>query len=995
LSIENDTQYNFKGELKLRYSENGYAGETKGVQKASFDWRSSSGVKTIEVNPGEHKCLPFLSDIRPLEPIKVSLVLDNPQDNDIIEEGEQDFKSNVTSNANTSKRDSVGRRESASRRVSVPKRDMSSEGQSFSDALCSNPPAAPERESKVERTDAPHHAGRRHTEAKAGERGTQGRGSRMSSINMASRVDLDMFAPRMNFVNLKVSRISQRHKLEELHLRQLIKLILPCLRINDIVYGELPDQVAPNCFLGEPICTHLVLHRMARDKKQARRMMNRLLENEILLSFFEEDGESNMFKCDSKYLCYVNEDHPMVKNQFVIEKEPDRFGELPVGHYVQVENVYDASSLRGESSPRAKCIHEGFVTMSKGWSKTKSFFVRIYPSLDCKSKMVGFFENLATTEPKLSFQVGSILKVEKFKMRPYQFNLHWADRKGTKKVSIHAPSSASAMRWCETFNKFATKVSVLELVMSSPYSVVLGKKDAVQLAKKLKRRDVRAGRWIYRKGESVGMSMVVSGKIDVALDDADPPTETYRVSSCYLIGGRLRDESGKSRSSSKMSAARRHFRAATDCIVLELPPAEMLKMSDKMKSVEIELFNSLSEDSFRRTIVQSQLFNHLDNFHTLIYRLLPAVSIEVVDEDCTLFRQAHPGSSMFLLHYGNVEGSRFKSGVKPFLYQSGDSIAYQVILMERMFRTMTVRAVNGPAIALKINARTLRYILKSENISMMSLLKPQILQVMAEVKSPFLNSLPNHHLPDLLKCCYLKTLANDDVLFKKGDKGSTFYIVYQGQIQVELRRKHTITLNPGEAFGEVALLRTGTRTATCKAKAQTALLAIESNEFFKLFNRFPQIITKMQIRVSGTKAGMRAYLVNNSGFQAVELFVKREMSKYGPLIQAWRLARDFRLWGIDFLLQGESDEKQIKLKAVEVLKHLTGVVGVVTDGKRILSKAEAIILGETKTNSGKENPRDDDNEVDAAVFVEFEQKMVTALTQHVLYRFKKSKGTWI
>eukprot|EP00954_Amorphochlora_amoebiformis_P005594 441066-Amorphochlora_amoeboformis.AAC.1 len=181
--------------------------------------------------------------------------------------------------------------------------------------------------------------------------------------------------------------------------------------------------------------------------------------------------------------------------------------------------------------------------------------------------------------------------------------------------------------------------------MSSPYSVVLGKKDAVQLAKKLKRRDVRAGRWIYRKGESVGMSMVVSGKIDVALDDADPPTETYRVSSCYLIGGRLRDESGKSRSSSKMSAARRHFRAATDCIVLELPPAEMLKMSDKMKSVEIELFNSLSEDSFRRTIVQSQLFNHLDNFHTLIYRLLPAVSIEVVDEDCTLFRQAHPGSS--------------------------------------------------------------------------------------------------------------------------------------------------------------------------------------------------------------------------------------------------------------------------------------------------------------------------------------------------------------
>jgi CRP-like cAMP-binding protein len=49
------------------------------------------------------------------------------------------------------------------------------------------------------------------------------------------------------------------------------------------------------------------------------------------------------------------------------------------------------------------------------------------------------------------------------------------------------------------------------------------------------------------------------------------------------------------------------------------------------------------------------------------------------------------------------------------------------------------------------------------------------------------------------------------------------------------------TLGPGDAFGEIGLLATGTRTASIEAKTSMKLVAIFAREFKQLEARMPQI----------------------------------------------------------------------------------------------------------------------------------------------------------
>jgi hypothetical protein len=73
--------------------------------------------------------------------------------------------------------------------------------------------------------------------------------------------------------------------------------------------------------------------------------------------------------------------------------------------------------------------------------------------------------------------------------------------------------------------------------------------------------------------------------------------------------------------------------------------------------------------------------------------------------------------------------------------------------------------------------------------------------------------------------------AAGQVVFHQGDHGDRFYVIADGEAEV-IGDGHVIrTLIPGEGFGEIALLRDTTRTATVSARTALRLFTLDRYHF--------------------------------------------------------------------------------------------------------------------------------------------------------------------
>ncbi|WP_166503465.1 MFS transporter [Modestobacter italicus] len=68
-------------------------------------------------------------------------------------------------------------------------------------------------------------------------------------------------------------------------------------------------------------------------------------------------------------------------------------------------------------------------------------------------------------------------------------------------------------------------------------------------------------------------------------------------------------------------------------------------------------------------------------------------------------------------------------------------------------------------------------------------------------------------------------------VFAKGDPGDAFYVIESGRVAVLDDAREIRRMGPGEAFGEIALLRSVPRTATVRAVEDTALATLSGPDF--------------------------------------------------------------------------------------------------------------------------------------------------------------------
>ena len=112
---------------------------------------------------------------------------------------------------------------------------------------------------------------------------------------------------------------------------------------------------------------------------------------------------------------------------------------------------------------------------------------------------------------------------------------------------------------------------------------------------------------------------------------------------------------------------------------------------------------------------------------------------------------------------------------------------------------------------------------------------------------PLFASLPPDEIDYLTENLHRFEIPPSAVLMREGEKGDTFYIILEGEIEIvkavdEDDEQLLAVRGPGEAVGEMALLNPGSlRTATVRARTPTRLLEVQRDDFDALMQRQPKL----------------------------------------------------------------------------------------------------------------------------------------------------------
>src|SRR5262249_39012795 len=85
---------------------------------------------------------------------------------------------------------------------------------------------------------------------------------------------------------------------------------------------------------------------------------------------------------------------------------------------------------------------------------------------------------------------------------------------------------------------------------------------------------------------------------------------------------------------------------------------------------------------------------------------------------------------------------------------------------------------------------------------------------------------------------------------REGGRGREFFVLVSGTAEVERGGEHVATIEPGEFFGEIALVTNLPRTATVTAPDGARVLVMSDRHFRRLVEIDPEI----RLRVVGSAA---------------------------------------------------------------------------------------------------------------------------------------------
>jgi CRP/FNR family transcriptional regulator, cyclic AMP receptor protein len=121
---------------------------------------------------------------------------------------------------------------------------------------------------------------------------------------------------------------------------------------------------------------------------------------------------------------------------------------------------------------------------------------------------------------------------------------------------------------------------------------------------------------------------------------------------------------------------------------------------------------------------------------------------------------------------------------------------------------------------------------------------------------PLFADLSAEERAEVAECMRDVTVDPGTSLVTQGDNAYELFVIESGDAEVRMDDKVVRTLGAGDAFGEIGLLATGTRTASVVATSPMRLVVMFSRDFTRLERRLPGLAQalrkKMAERVAET-----------------------------------------------------------------------------------------------------------------------------------------------
>ncbi|MBW2526763.1 MAG: cyclic nucleotide-binding domain-containing protein [Deltaproteobacteria bacterium] len=116
-------------------------------------------------------------------------------------------------------------------------------------------------------------------------------------------------------------------------------------------------------------------------------------------------------------------------------------------------------------------------------------------------------------------------------------------------------------------------------------------------------------------------------------------------------------------------------------------------------------------------------------------------------------------------------------------------------------------------------------------------------EVLAQL--PLFCRLQERELESLMQVVDVAEYAEGEEIVREGEAGDELFVVLSGRLQVARGATSIGELGPGEPFGEMALIRTASRSATVTAVEPSELLTLRRRDFFEVIRAEPEISVKL------------------------------------------------------------------------------------------------------------------------------------------------------
>lgn len=154
-------------------------------------------------------------------------------------------------------------------------------------------------------------------------------------------------------------------------------------------------------------------------------------------------------------------------------------------------------------------------------------------------------------------------------------------------------------------------------------------------------------------------------------------------------------------------------------------------------------------------------------------------------------------------------------------------------------------------------------------------------------RSPLFRGLPPPALERVAALATQRHYGEGEIVCSQGDPGDALHAVVTGRIRISSgaadgREIFLNIMEPGDSFGEIALLDGGTRTATAVAMVASELVSLRRDHLFALLEREPQVALDL-LRLCGERLRWTSGLLEDAALLDAPARLAKRLLSLGQL----------------------------------------------------------------------------------------------------------------